>query len=332
MVDVLNTKIKKRGFVTAVHIRKGLSLSAKTVADAMNITPATLSRVEQLKTDASITVAYRNATALGLRLDDMMNMDNINVPLIEHRPFVRLPYIIKDEQLIAQIAQINSEEMLKEYYASSAFPSERAKLMLSCTQVIGEYEVEAVGYEEAWAEYAPVIALPKQLKEVGVPEEKEEWRLGDAYAAVRSVRQVASRTIAMRAGVSPSLIVKMESNVSDLSARNFDAIARALGLTADELIFVAHPPKHRWPLFLPQGTYSNQQMVASTFEICRNFNQITLEERAEAMVAFKDWLSAEYWAKIGIKTGNNELITAPNTFSLTKLWSKPSLKSIRVAS
>jgi transcriptional regulator with XRE-family HTH domain len=148
---------------------------------------------------------------------------------------------------------------------------------------------------------------------------KDKLQLGEAFEAVRKIRAISALQLGKETGVAQSVISKFENNLSDLAISAYDKLVRRLGLTPDELIYIAYPPRQRWPLFLAYGAYLNHYMVETNVETCLDFSRLPgISQRAELMVGYRDWLAAEQSARV--LTGNQAAVETPPVFERLKLW------------
>lgn len=83
-----------------------------------------------------------------------------------------------------------------------------------------------------------IRALRKYLRSGEVRKEKGETRrsLGEAIKAHRTEKQMTQEFVAESLGVSRQAVSKWESGASDPSTSNLLALARLLGISAEELL------------------------------------------------------------------------------------------------
>ena len=160
------------------------------------------------------------------------------------------------------------------------------------------------------AEYyrPPTQIIPRQ------PTLPEELRLGEVYEALRRIKDLSARKIAQESKVSVALLSKFQNNLSDILISNFTPIAYTLGLTPDEFVYIAYPPKDRWPLLLTHGIYRDKEVLARIAYINSRFSELSIEHRAEVMVAFKEFSRPDRAVAAG------EPINLPAAFLMVDTW------------
>ncbi len=295
-------------------IRKAAGLTQVELAARAGLSMEHIFRIEKGKSEPSINTTWRICQALDVSLQDLLNLTALPAGV---GPFIRLPYSVKAPELIEQVANFNSDEMQRRYFQTDRF-EDRVRLFLTFREVIASYEVQTGEYlKYGRAEYVAASAGQPGFQAIALS--KGKLQLGEAFEAVRKIRAISALQLGRETGVAQSVISKFENNLSDLAISAYDRLVRRLGLTPDELIYIASPPRQRWPLFLAYGAYLNPYMVETNVETCLDFSRLSdVSQRAELMVGYRDWLAAEQRARA--LTGNQTAVETPPVFERLKLW------------
>lgn len=294
--------------------RKGRAWSIQKTADLAGLSAGHVIRIEAGMNTPSLTTSYRLTTVLGFRLADFLNIDgyDYNHPdfVEEYGSLLRYSYYIHNPELAEQVAGINSGETVKKIKFGLETGKERRRLILMFERLIASAEQQTKECREAnrW-EYPGERFVAEELAVL-----PERLATGEAVAAVRELLELSNKELSKKTGISLAVLSKIENNKTDPSLGSYDKLARVLGLTIDELIYIVYPPRYRWPLFLPQGEYSNHTMVECNFEACEKFEQLSITDRAQLMVEFTRWLKQERK-----RQPNEDPVNTPPAFEI-KLW------------
>lgn len=268
------------------NIRTHFKLSQTKLAEKAGISIDQLGRIEKYKTQPTISVAWRLSLALNCPLDDLLNLTEY---VDMYGPWIKVPHVITTTGLIEQANIYNTDPMLHRYMQIDRY-EDRVKLYLAFHETISSYEQATT----AWKEYQKAEYYHQEPFEL--EPEPEKLMLGEAFEAVRRLRDITTVKLAKQTELAQSVFSKFENNQIDISISNYDKIVRVLGVSANELIAIARPPKHRWGLLLPHKPYpyTNKQMLKSHTVNCLQFSSLKkVEQRAEVILAFRDWLTAE---------------------------------------
>lgn len=293
---------KKRGFYSIKLIRKFDSDDkAKDLAERARITPAYLSKIEAGKSDPSVTVAWYLATLKGLRVDDVLNLDSGVERLIkERRPLFRVPDSIKKPGVREQFAKWNEPSELKDNYYLSGNHLNRCSMLIKTTHKMAQEEILTPEYQNGGLTEFVISEpdvnglVPELTDSQGKPIER--LQLGEAFEAVIKLLDLNTNAIALKVGVSRSLVTAIETDKNEVSVGHVDQVTEVLGLTVDELIFIANPSHTKWTFFIQAGSeFQNQEMKALVTKpaTLRAFRQADIPGRAEMMLDYKKWLKVE---------------------------------------
>ena len=320
--------MKKRSFSYIGKTRKWFRLSLKDLASQAKITPEYLSMLEKKRSEPGISIALKLALALGLRIDDILNLySGLERLLSEERPLFRLPHTIRNEQIIALVAGLNKPAALENEHYASAFGAEdnRSSLFLDLSQRIAQLEQTTPEY--LVHQRAEFIPLEQRTLKVELPERLE---LGEAYSAMLEQQKLTAYAVSQKTGLSSYFITDLSMNRAEVSVVNLDLATKVIGISVDELIFVAYPQLSRikWPFFVQAlggaKPYQNEETtrLLTSPATLRAFEQAPVYERARMMLAYKTWWLAEAQARQAdeISATNKEVrVLTPAIFRLLEL-------------
>lgn len=304
--------------MTAVSaLRKADGRMIQTLANLVNTTHAGWLGMEAGK-DTSALTALKVASVLGYRLEDILNLhhDSLSRLLDQRRPLFRLPHTITQPEIVAKVEELNNPKLLREDYYSIGDFDVRCRLLIAITRKLAEKEAGTVEYK-AFGRTEYIVPQPAEDGSLAswdydLP---DGLKLGAAYSAVCQRLGLTNKMLSDKTGLSRNYFADLQSDAAESSIGNLDLAAWAVGLSADEVIMIAHPSRRKWPFFIPYGSYSNQDMVKllTSPATLAAFEQAPVEERASMMLDYRAWLVEEAEAR---ETNNQKHITIPVAFRL----------------
>jgi transcriptional regulator with XRE-family HTH domain len=296
--------VKKRSFSLIGQIRKSLKLDLKQLAQQAAITPQSLSTLEKKRAEPDGSTALRLALALGLRIDDILNLySGLPRLLTEQRPLFRLPHTIQAPEIVKLLAELNQPAVLKTEYYSIILGAQdnRISTLLDLTQRLAQIEKTTAEYQTYQrAEFVPLAQpLPPGLE---LPAKLE---LGQAYQTLLELQKLTTAEVCIKTSFSKYFLAELLHNRAEVSVVEWDLASWTVGLTVDELLFVAYPrlARFKWPFFIQAlpglQPYQEQQMlnILISLTTLEAFEQSRLEERARLMLAYKSWWQSEAQAR-----------------------------------
>lgn len=313
-----------RNFAALPYLGRKLGIQRQDLAKAAQVEERRISRIEFWSVEPSLTTGYFLAQAVGETLHNLLSFSGFEE---KFGPWIILPYSVEVEELRERVAYFNDPSMRDRYLQADRYYN-RLDLYLSFREVIAHFEALTPQYQKYQrAEYLAPDPETIRLREEKLPKPGQKLELGAAFAAVRRLRNLSNKTLARQVKVSPKLLSRFENNQLDLGLFSFDKVARGLGLTIDELIYIQYPPAWKWPLLLPyENSYVNQDMVARNLAANLQFCQLEdkdLELRAQLMVAFRDWLKAEWEVRKQLPGADIKATNTPIIFELLDLYLPP---------
>lgn len=263
-----------------------------------------LVKIRKGRASPTVSTAFRLADSLDALMVDLYNIAHIRDP----KWFIRQPFTLNNPDLTNRVNAFNDPERVKEYNVYSS-PRNRCKVILGFQGKMAQLE-KPVDNTFGKAEYyrPPTQVLPRP------PSLPEELWLGEVYEALQRIKGFSARKIAQESNVSVGLLRKFQNNLSDTLINHFTPIAYTLGVTPDEFVYIAYPPKDRWPLLLTHGIYHDKDILARIAYINSRFSELSIEQRAEVMVAFKEFSHLEKAVAI------EKPITLPSAFLMVDTW------------
>lgn len=305
-------EVIKRKFGAGIdEALKREKISTKELETTFGISRMQLSRIKNQKVDPGVITALHLVRPARLRIEDCFNLDSSSRSILLNgtRLLFIQPNYIENQNLQDWVKTENGKDRLKGLYAPDRTQA-RLDIFLSFrTQIAkGEKELVEAGKLKHFEYYLPSNVSPL----MDIP---ESLAVGEAINILRKRRGLSTQQLAELAYVSPSLVNKLENDVSEVSISSFDAIAQVFDLTADELIYLAHPPHFFNPLLIPADTYQNNEIFKNVLVANERFAEIEeLNDRVDIMLGFKQWLKLEAQAKLSATE-----VQLPDTLSLFKL-------------
>lgn len=319
--------MKKRSFAYFGKARNWYRISFKELAGRAEVTPEYVSLLEKRRSEPGVSIALRIALALGLSIDDILNLHSgLERLLAEHRPLFRLPYsLISSSSLVELVARLNQPTNLQdEHYAS--FPGtddNRSSLMLELAKRIAAIEKTSPDYQS----YGRAEFVPREVEGALNLPLAERLELGEAYSALLEQRKLSTYAFAKQTSLSRRFLADLMQSRVEVSVVNLDLACWIVGVTVDELIYTAYPQLSRikWPFFVQARPepYQNEEMVRllTSPAVLQSFEANPVYERARMMLAYKSWWLSEARASelAAQEAGQSYKVLTPAIFQLTSL-------------
>ncbi|HEX2912267.1 MAG TPA: hypothetical protein VH186_15775 [Chloroflexia bacterium] len=315
-------EVLRESFQEAVRLKLGIQKSERnTVILALGLKPFILKDVNPNRLwQPTAWEVFCLATACGLRVDDFLNLQPDGLKRL--RDAHRFPALFRLSQSLNSVSpgnlemirNFNSPGYLEELYAEKTSSNIRINLLITLASKIEQWEAQSPEYLEGGrAEYVlPArtatgkIAALTDGSDNFLDFELVSRALGETVQEVCSFLDLPIKTLADRAGISTAAIRDLLKSSAGIHTRisTLDGIARGVGLTIDELYFIALPQltASRWPFFVQNhpGGYWGQarnhpvvELLLDRARLERFFVGTTIKNRVWLMLAYRQWLTAE---------------------------------------